>query len=78
MNSSKITWTAKNSNSHLNGSRSAKTIMGAVRAAIAYANGELGGEGVITIMEDGEAVRDYRAGLVHGSPRGKWVRTEMC
>jgi hypothetical protein len=73
-----VTWTAKNSSTFLNGSRPARTVLGAVRAAIAYGNGELMGEGVITIMQDGITVREYRAGLVHGSPRNVWTRTDLA
>jgi len=53
----KITWTAKNNSSYLNGSRTAPTIASAVRAARAYVRGELYGEGKIFIMVDGELVR---------------------
>lgn len=75
-----ITWTASNNSSFLNGSRKAKTMLGAVRAAIKYANGELMGEGTITITiyedgEDGEVEREYMAGLLAGTPRFKWIRT---
>lgn len=53
----KITWSAKNNSSYLNGSRSAPTILAAVRAARAYVRGELYGEGEITIYVDGQPVR---------------------
>lgn len=43
-----IYWTAKNNSSFLNGSRSAKTMLGAVRAARRYVDGELYGEGTIS------------------------------
>jgi hypothetical protein len=72
----KITWTAKNNSTHINGSRNARTILGAVRAAINYGNGELYGEGQLTIFEDGNPVRVYEAGLLAGTPKGKWVRTD--
>jgi hypothetical protein len=72
-----ITWTAKNNSTFLNGSRKANTILGAVRQAIAYGNSELMGEGILTIMEDGLMVREYRAGLIHGSPKGKWVKIDL-
>jgi len=72
----KITWTAKNNSSFLNGERSAKTILGAVRAAIKYGNGELCGEGAITIMQDGYPVRYYEAGLLAGTAAGTWIRTD--
>ena len=54
---SNITWTAKNNSSFLNGQRKAKTIIGAVRAARAYIEGELYGEGEAIIMIDGQEVR---------------------
>jgi hypothetical protein len=53
----KITWTASNNSSYLNGSRSAPTILAAVRAARAYVRGELYGEGTLVIMVDGHPVR---------------------
>jgi len=42
-----IYWTAKNNSSYLNGHRAAKTLIGAVRAARRYVDGELYGEGKI-------------------------------
>jgi len=42
-----ITWSAKNNNSYLNGSRKAKSIRAAVRAARAYVRGELYGQGTL-------------------------------
>jgi hypothetical protein len=54
----KITWSAKNNSSYLNGSRSAKSILAAVRAARAYVRGELYGEGTLTIYVDGQPVRE--------------------
>jgi hypothetical protein len=53
----RITWTAKNNSSYLNGSRAAPTILAAVRAARAYVRGELYGEGTLIVMVDGEPVR---------------------
>ena len=73
---SKITWTAHNNSSYLTGERAARTIIGAVRAAISYGNTELYGEGLITIMEDGEPVRVYEAGLLAGTRKGTWIRTD--
>jgi hypothetical protein len=73
---SKITWTASNSSSYLNGDREARTILGAVRAAISYGDNELYGEGTITIMEDGEPVRVYEAGLLASTAKGTWKRTD--
>ncbi len=50
-------WSASNNSSFLNGSRDAKTIAGAVRAARQYVREELYGEGKATIFEDGYPVR---------------------
>ncbi len=50
-------WSASNNSSFLNGSRDAKTIAGAVRAARQYVRDELYGEGKATIFEDGYPVR---------------------
>ena len=73
-----ITWTAANSSTYLNGSRRARTVLGAVRAAIKYGNGELFGEGKITIMEDGDMIREYCAGIVpYGIPACKWMRMDI-
>lgn len=52
-----ITWTAKNNSSFLHGSRPAKSLAAAVRAARSYIRGELYGEGRATIFEDGIPVR---------------------
>jgi len=71
-----ITWTGSNNSSFLNGERSAKTILGAVRAAIAYGNSELCGEGRLTIIEDGYPVRVYEAGLLANTSRFDWIRTD--
>ena len=75
-NSTKITWTGSNNSTFLNGEEPARTILGAVRAAIKYGNGELMGEGKLTIFEDGYPVRIYEAGLLAGTPRFDWVRTD--
>lgn len=72
----KITWSGKNNSTYLNGSRSACTMRGAVRDAIRYGNSELMGEGTLTIFEDGNPVRVYEAGLLSGTPRGEWKRTD--
>ena len=72
----KITWTGSNNNTFLNGSEPARTILGAVRAAIRYGNGELMGEGKLSIMEDGEEIRRYEAGLLSGTTRFDWKRTK--
>lgn len=42
-------WTAKNNSNFLNGYRTANTLRGAVRAARAYVEGELYGEGTLEI-----------------------------
>ena len=54
---SKITWSASNNSSFLNGSREAKSVAAAVRAARQYIRGELYGEGKATIFSDGQPVR---------------------
>jgi hypothetical protein len=72
----KITWSGKNSSSYLDGSRSAKTVLGAVRAAIRYGNYELYGEGQLTIFADGQPIRVYEAGLLAGTAKGDWIRTD--
>ena len=72
----KITWSASNNSSFLDGSRTAKTMRGAVRDATRYANGELGGEGQITIFEDGYPARTYEAGLLAGTAQWDWKRTD--
>jgi hypothetical protein len=73
---SKITWTGSNNSSYLNGSRSAKTVIGAVRAAISYGNYELYGEGKLTIFDDGQPIRVYEAGLLAGTSKCDWRRTD--
>lgn len=62
----KITWSAKNNSSYLNGSRSAPTILAAVRAARAYVRGELYGEGTLTIYVDGQPVREDERSIFSG------------
>ena len=57
MKTGKITWSASNNSTFLNGSRTAKSIRDAVRQGRAYLRGELMGEGEISIYEDGEIVR---------------------
>lgn len=66
----KITWTAKNSTSFLNGSRPAETMRGAVTAAKRYVDGELYGEGTITIFEDGNPVRQIERSIFTNQ---RWV-----
>jgi hypothetical protein len=62
----KITWSAKNNNSYLNGRRSAPSILAAVRAARAYVRGELYGEGTLTIYVDGQPVRQDECSIFTG------------
>lgn len=62
----KITWLASNSNSYLNGSRRAPTILAAVRAARAYVRGELYGEGTLTIWADGQVVQQDERSIFTG------------
>lgn len=62
----KITWSAKNNSSYLNGSRSAPSILAAVRAARAYVRGELYGEGTLTIYVDGQPVREDERSIFTG------------
>lgn len=71
----KITWSGYNSSSRLDGTRPARTIRGAVRAAIRYGTYELYGEGVLTVYADGDPVRMYEAGLLAGTARHDWRRT---
>lgn len=71
-----ITWTGSSNSNYLNGSRHARTMLGAVRAAISYGNYELYGEGKLTIMEGGQPVRVYEAGLQAGTAKCKWIRTD--
>ena len=66
----RITWTASNNSSYLNGSRAAPTILAAVRAARAYVRGELYGEGTLTILVDGEPVRRDELSIFTGF---RWV-----
>ena len=73
--SNKITWTASNNSSFMNGSREASSIAAAVRAARAYIRGELYGEGRATIFADGEPVRDDECSIFTGF---RWnVRTSQ-
>lgn len=63
---SKITWSAKNNSSFLNGSREASSVLAAVRAGRQYIRGELYGEGVLTIYEDGYPVRQDECSIQTG------------
>ena len=69
-NETMITWTASNNSSYLNGSRTAPTILAAVRAARAYVRGELYGEGTLIIMVDGAPVRRDERSIFTGY---RWV-----
>jgi len=71
-----VTWTAANNSTEMTGERTAKTVLGAVRAAIRYGQYELYGEGDIWISVDGRVVRRYEAGLLAGTRRGRWIRTD--
>jgi hypothetical protein len=66
----KITWTASNNSSFLNGSRSAPTILAAVRDARAYVRGELYGEGTLVILVNGHPVRRDERSIFTGF---RWV-----
>ena len=72
---SKIEWTASNSSSFLNGTREAKSLAAAVRAARRYIRYELYGEGKATIFKDGNTVRQDECSIHTGF---KWeVRTDF-
>jgi len=62
----KITWSASNNSTYLNRSRSAKSMLAAVRAARAYVRGELYGEGTLTIYVDGHPVRQDERSIFTG------------
>lgn len=64
--SNKITWTASNNSSFLNGERAAPSVVAAVRAARAYIRGELYGEGRATIFSDGDPVREDERSIFTG------------
>ena len=63
---SKVTWSAKNNSSFLNGERKATTVLAAVRAAREYIRGELYGEGVATIYVDGNPVKQTERSIHTG------------
>ena len=71
---SKITWTASNNSSFLNGYREASSIAAAVRAARAYIRGELYGEGRATIFSDGDPVREDERSIFTGL---RWNVTKL-
>lgn len=61
-----ITWTANNSQSFLNGVRSARSVHAAIVAGRSYVRRELLGEGVVTVFKDGEPVRQDGCNLFSG------------
>lgn len=70
----KITWSAKNNSSYLNGNRQAESMRAAVRAARAYVRGELYGEGTLTIYVDGHPVRQDERSIFTGF---RWVTLNL-
>jgi hypothetical protein len=65
-NLGKITWSAKNNSSFLNGSRPASSVLAAVYAGRRYVRDELYGEGTVTIYEDEEPVRQDECSIFTG------------
>jgi hypothetical protein len=61
-----ITWSAKNNSSYLKGSRSATSVLAAVRAGRAYVRGELYGEGTVTIYQNGNPIRQDERSIFTG------------
>jgi hypothetical protein len=61
-----ITWSAKNNSTYLNGSRSAPSILAAVRAGRAYVREELYGEGELTIYQNGNPIRQDERSIFTG------------
>ena len=72
----KIYWTACNSGSFLNGRRSAKTMLGAVRAARHYLNNELYGDGTISYYDSSDKEFIFRKDEKSIFTGNKWVRTD--
>jgi hypothetical protein len=70
----KVTWTASNNSSFLNGEREASSMLAAVRDARAYIRGELYGEGKATILIDGMPVRQDERSIHTGN---RWVVTDL-
>lgn len=68
----KITWSAKNNSSFLNGSTRANSVRAAVIAGREYVRGELYGEGILTIFADGHPIRQDECSIFTGH---KWVTT---
>jgi hypothetical protein len=73
----KITWTAYNNSTFLDGEERARTVRGAIRAAKQYADGELFGEGTIIISADGVVIRRLEAGLLAGTQRFHWIDRDI-
>lgn len=69
----KITWSAENNSSFLNGQRSAKSMRCAVVIARRYLRYELYGEGTITYYADGHPVRQDECSMFTGY---KWKTTK--
>ena len=70
----KITWAAKNNSSFLNGSRKAKSMRAAITAGRRYVLGELYGEGVITVFDNGRPVREDEKSIFTNQ---KWVTKKI-
>ena len=66
----KITWTARNNSSYLNGQQMASSVLAAVREARRYIRNELYGEGSSTIFADGEPIREDECSIFTGF---KWI-----
>ena len=71
----KVTWSAGNSSSFLNGSRESASVPAAVRAARTYIREELSGEGRATIFVGEGAVRRDERSTATGY---RWVVTKIC
>jgi len=66
----KITWSAKNNSSFLNGSRKSKSVRAAITAARRYVQDELYGEGVVTVFANGNPIREDEKSIFTNQ---KWV-----
>jgi hypothetical protein len=71
-----IYWTAKNNSSFLNGHRSAKTLIGAVRDARRYVDGELYGEGTIYYRSAPDSCLEPVRIDVKSRAYGKWTTSK--
>jgi hypothetical protein len=74
MANSKITWGAQNNSTFMPRTRSANTMIGAVRAAREFIRGELFGEGVATIYIDGKPVKQTECSIHTGY---QWVTRDI-